>query len=290
MSNEKLNSFENGMGALWCSLMHDAPMWPIHGRYQCRTCGRQYPVPWAESKSAPSLPVRPARVSPWVLLPLLALAILARPARAGALIENTCPAAAVALARYTAGHEDSGRWSVETIQIDAVLPKLAKSGRLRAIRRLVPFGRPQYQVIETAGDSTVKQQVIVRYLSADEKSAEFAPSSVAVTPANYRFRYMGEVALRGSVAYAFRITPRKKRQGLVRGVLWLDGKTGIAVRETGYLVKSPSIFVKRVNLTRENFLDDGAVTARTTYLSIDTRLVGRAELVIEERPSYQTAQ
>lgn len=30
----------------WCGLMHDAPMWPIHDRYECRTCGRRYPVPW----------------------------------------------------------------------------------------------------------------------------------------------------------------------------------------------------------------------------------------------------
>jgi hypothetical protein len=34
------------LGEAWCGLMHDAPMWPIHGTYECRTCGRHYPVPW----------------------------------------------------------------------------------------------------------------------------------------------------------------------------------------------------------------------------------------------------
>jgi hypothetical protein len=34
------------LGTLWCALMHDSPMWPIHGEYRCRTCGRHYPVPW----------------------------------------------------------------------------------------------------------------------------------------------------------------------------------------------------------------------------------------------------
>jgi hypothetical protein len=34
-------------GTLWCDFMHDAPMWPIHGEYECRICGRRYPVPWA---------------------------------------------------------------------------------------------------------------------------------------------------------------------------------------------------------------------------------------------------
>jgi hypothetical protein len=33
--------------ALWCAATHDAPMWPIHGQYRCRTCGRSYLVPWA---------------------------------------------------------------------------------------------------------------------------------------------------------------------------------------------------------------------------------------------------
>jgi hypothetical protein len=34
------------LGAMWCGFMHGSPMWPIHGQYQCRTCGRRYPVQW----------------------------------------------------------------------------------------------------------------------------------------------------------------------------------------------------------------------------------------------------
>jgi hypothetical protein len=39
---------------LWCRLMHAEPMWPSHGRYECRTCGRRYPVCWEEPSSAGS--------------------------------------------------------------------------------------------------------------------------------------------------------------------------------------------------------------------------------------------
>jgi hypothetical protein len=217
---------------------------------------------------------------------MLLLAILGRPIdAAGALIENACPPGAIALARYIAAQEAAGGWPMETIRIDASLPKLAKHGRLRAVRRLLPVGRPQYQVLENTGDAMVKQQVIVRYLSADEKTAEMPASSVAITPANYKFRYIGSVPFGYNLAYAFRITPRKKREGLMKGVLWLDGETGVAVRQSGYLVKSPSIFIKRVSVTRENYLRDGTVEARITHVAVDTRLVGRAELVIEERPA-----
>ena len=34
------------LAKIWCRAMHDSPMWPSHGHYQCRKCGREYPVPW----------------------------------------------------------------------------------------------------------------------------------------------------------------------------------------------------------------------------------------------------
>ena len=48
--------------ALWCSLMHDSPMWPIHGHYECRACGRQYRVTWAEARSNQAAQVPQAAV------------------------------------------------------------------------------------------------------------------------------------------------------------------------------------------------------------------------------------
>src|SRR5258708_29814577 len=40
-------------GTLWCDFMHDSPMWPIHGEYECRICGRRYPVRWAGDTPLP---------------------------------------------------------------------------------------------------------------------------------------------------------------------------------------------------------------------------------------------
>ena len=34
------------LAKIWCKAMHDSPMWPCHGHYECRICGREYPVPW----------------------------------------------------------------------------------------------------------------------------------------------------------------------------------------------------------------------------------------------------
>jgi hypothetical protein len=215
---------------------------------------------------------------------LLAVLLASHVQAAEALIVDSATQAAMAFARYTAGLEKASLWSLETVEIEAALPKLEKQASLRAIRRLLPPGRPAYQVIEIAGDQTVTRQVIARYLTAEVRAAALPASSVAITPANYKFRYKGALNTGASVIYAFLIAPRKKREGLIKGELWIDGDTGAVVRQSGYLVKKPSIFVQRVDIIQETSFSDGSAEERVTHLSVDTRLVGRAELTIHERP------
>ena len=131
----------------------------------------------------------------------------------------------------------------------------------------------------------VNHELIARYLSADKRATELGTAATAITLPNYKFRYVGSVQLHDDQTYMFRIIPHKKKQGLINGILWLDGDTGIAVRLSGYLVKNPSIFLKRVNVTRESCLRDGIVEARITHLLLDTRLAGSARLVVVERPT-----
>src|SRR5438445_6304958 len=81
-------------GTLWCDFMHDSPMWPIHGEYECRVCGRRYPVPWAGDRLLPAsskLAAEPARIrragvlsfrSASLLLIITLVFLLASPVRA----------------------------------------------------------------------------------------------------------------------------------------------------------------------------------------------------------------
>lgn len=41
------------IGNLWCKLMHTDPMWPSHGHYECRTCGRRHQVCWEYPMALP---------------------------------------------------------------------------------------------------------------------------------------------------------------------------------------------------------------------------------------------
>jgi len=35
------------LGGWWCRVQHQSVRWPIYGEYQCATCYRRLPVPWA---------------------------------------------------------------------------------------------------------------------------------------------------------------------------------------------------------------------------------------------------
>jgi hypothetical protein len=221
-----------------------------------------------------------------VLLALgLASTALAIGASVPAAMSVDPPAASLALERYLAGAANNAPWSEPNtvlLEIDASLPQLAERGNLRAIRHWPDRQTPEYQVIRIEGAATVKQRVIAGYLTAEKQAAAMPPSSVAVTLENYKFRYLASSG--GAPLYAFQITPRHKRAGLIKGELWIDGATGVAVHEAGYLVKKPSIFIRRIKIARDVSLSDGVPYLRTTHLDIDVRFAGRAELTIVESP------
>jgi len=271
------------IGTIWCKLKHDSLMWPAHGRYQCRTCGRHYPA-FAEAQMANWTTRAALKAAVQLLIAIALLATFAHQAHAADALKAHAPEEAeAALERYAASSEWAP-WAIESVEIHASLPKREKTGWLRAIRRLAPIGKSRYEVLQLTGDRTVKEQVIARYLKAEERASELPARSVAITPANYKFAYKRMVDEGERFTCAFQITPRRKQDGLIKGELWLDQQTGLPVLQFGYLVKSPSVFIKRVAVTRENALCDGIVESRLTHITVETRLIGRAELVIEERP------
>ena len=223
-----------------------------------------------------------------LILPLGSTALVDGPPTNLAILVDQ-PEPAQALARYFARASNCEPWSEPNavwMEIDASLPRLAERGHLRAIRDWAEHHTPDYQVIQIEGDDMVKQQVIARYLAAEKQAAETPASSVAIMPANYKFHYAETGG--GTRVYVFQITPRKKRPGLIKGELWIDRATGIAVHEAGYFVKSPSMFIRRLKITRDVSLRDGVPYLRTTNIDVDIRLLGPADLMITEIPCVRS--
>lgn len=167
------------------------------------------------------------------------------------------------------------------VEIHGTLPGLKKSGVLRALRHISSLGRITYQVLGFEGDRTVQKEVITRYIEAEIDTEKEQPGSISVTPANYKFHFKGRTDLDGRESYLFQVTPRQKRDGLFRGQIWIDAATYLKVQETGYLVKTRSIFVKRIAFTRQYEIRNGMSVPLRTESVADVRLVGKAELTID---------
>jgi hypothetical protein len=164
------------------------------------------------------------------------------------------------------------------VSIDAALPKLEKRGRLRALRKISRLGQITYKALGFSGDNTVKQEVITRYLAAESAARE--NGTIAITPANYKFRYAGRIIQRGVTMLVLEVTPKKKAVGLFKGELWIDLDTGMPIRESGQFVKTPSIFLKKIAFVRDYELRDGVAFPVHIQSTVDTRIVGKAQLDI----------
>jgi len=278
-----LRQIRSEVGILWCNLAHDSLMWPVHGQYECRSCGRRYPA-FGEPLATRRMNRRGLRQAmPLVMAVLLASA--AHPAHAArAMKSHADMEAEAALRRYIAA-EGRSPWGAASLEIHASLPRFEKTGAAMAIRRAIPIGEDRYQLLDFGGDPRVRAQLIVRYLNAEGRIAEMPLASVAITPANYRFTFKRRVDDgEREPAYVFEITPRRKRDGLIKGELWLGQQTGALIRQSGYLVKCPSVSAGRVAIIRDDTIRDGTLESRRIHIKIEGGSIGGAELVIEEHP------
>jgi hypothetical protein len=174
--------------------------------------------------------------------------------------------------------QETLRGSQMEVNIDARLPRLEKQGRWRALRIVPKLGKITYKALGFSGDTTVKQEVIARYLSLENDGHD--ASAIAVTPANYKFQLKAKLTQGGRTIDIFQLNPKKNRVGLFKGELWLDADSGMPVKMSGRWVKSPSVFVKKVEFVQEFALLNGVSLPSHIESTVDTRVAGRAELSI----------
>lgn len=166
------------------------------------------------------------------------------------------------------------------MDFDARLLKLAKVGHLTGMRYVDKKGHVNFTIKSITGDDTVKKHVIARYLAGEQENST-RHLDTAINEKNYKFKLKRVNETEGRRAHVFEISPRKNRVGLYKGELWIDEETGLPVREAGQFSKSPSpIFLKRVTFNRTYLLVEGVALPMRIESLIETRIAGKAELVI----------
>ena len=179
------------------------------------------------------------------------------------------------------------------VEIQASLPKLKKQGSMQGLKVISRSGQVAYQFLRFTGDKLVKTDVIARFLTAEVHPPEHL-GNIGMTRQNYRFHFLRSAEDQGRTVAVYQLRPRKKREGLFKGELWLDERSGSPVRETGELVKSPSLFVRRVRFVRDYAGAEEAAGVcgepRQTSITVETRIAGEAEMVIRQHPVASTWQ
>jgi len=194
-------------------------------------------------------------------------------APADAIVDSYCSAAQAQARAVRAASMD--------VEIDVSLPKLKKHGRLHALRRISPLGLIRYERAQFEGDRIVIKEVISRYLTEEVEAQKEQSSEIAVTPRNYKFKNKGMKQIAGQDVYVFEVAPRQKRDKLFKGEIWIDARTFLKVRESGYLVKNPDFMVKKVTFIRTYEIRDGISVPRQEQSVTDVRLFGKVELTID---------
>jgi hypothetical protein len=165
------------------------------------------------------------------------------------------------------------------MHFSARLPRLKKEGVMLAQRIVSSLGNITFVVKSFTGDNTVKNYVITKYMAGEVDLAEH-PLDTGINPKNYKFKYKRMETFNGRPVHVFELNPRKKRLGLFKGELWVDDESALPVRETGSLVKSPSVFLKKVNFVRTYAVINGAALPEHVESVVETRIAGKAEIDI----------
>ena len=169
------------------------------------------------------------------------------------------------------------------VLMEGSIPKLKKQGKMSALKTVSSVGRVTWKLLGFWGDDTVKKEVMARYMQAEQEAAsgEKKNGDISITPDNYNFKYKGLNERDNRPVHIFELKPKHKRVGLFKGELWLDPETFLPLRETGRLVKNPSVFIKKMEFVRDYEIHGGVAYLKRMESHTHTRLVGRADLNIE---------
>jgi hypothetical protein len=172
---------------------------------------------------------------------------------------------------------------VFAVQIDASLPNREKQGSMSGLKEVSRTGNTVYSGLQFTGDNLVKTAVIARFLANDVKPPA-GVEGTAVTRQNYSFVYIRTAEYNGLVAYVFRLTPMRKRMGLLRGELWLDAATGTPLRLWGDFVKSPSVFVRKIRVVQDYQNIGHCFQPLRLLVTAEAPIVGKVDMAVWLHP------
>ncbi len=159
-------------------------------------------------------------------------------------------------------------------RLEAGIPGSNKQGWMEVWTEFKPGTGFSYEVVREEGYEYVRNRVLRGVLKAEaELLAHGKPLRAALAARNYRFDDGGitESGLTRVLLY-----PNRKGEGIVRGSTLIEPDTGAVVRIEGRLIKSPSFWVRDVDVTWKFMRAGETIVPTELSSSARVRFYGRS--------------
>jgi hypothetical protein len=150
------------------------------------------------------------------------------------------------------------------------------AGWVEAVTEYSPESGFRYEILAEGGSSVIRSKVLKAVLDGERDviaRGEAARSSLALS--NYTFQANG---IDSDGLANVLLSPRRKERVLVSGMMALNATDGALVRLQGRLAKSPSFWVKDVDIVRTYERIDGNVVPVALETTAQVRFLGQATL------------
>lgn len=155
-------------------------------------------------------------------------------------------------------------------RLEASSSKLNESAWMEAFTEYTREDGFRYRVLSEGGSERIRNRALKSVLEAEKESiAQWRQG--ALTRENYEFNFDGRTS---DGLIRVQLNPRRRDSRLLDGAAWLSAQSGDLVRLEGRLSKSPSFWVRWVQVTRWYALIRGTMMPAAVESTADIRIAG----------------
>lgn len=184
----------------------------------------------------------------------------------------TSPSEYLALERFLAEIEKPPVSYKARRRLEASSSKLNESAWMEAVTEYDPASGFTYSIVAQGGSERIQRRVLKAVLETEREaltSDEWRKANLSRE--NYEFNFGGHA---GDGMLKMQLTPRRKDSRLVLGSALLTANSGNLVRVEGRLSKSPSFWVRWVNVSRSYAPIGRAMMPVAIESTADVRIAG----------------
>lgn len=158
-------------------------------------------------------------------------------------------------------------------EIQAQDPKHTPSSEVIANVEFMPPDHKTFQIEKAEGSE--RGTSIVRHILENESGWQGKGGPAPLTREYYEFELQGEGLANGQACWVLGVKPIHDEKNMIKGRVWVDKNTFLTQQIQGEMAKTPSWWLKRVNMTIRYGDVAGMWMATGTYAVAEVRFFGK---------------